>query len=301
MGWPRFITVLYYWIISVTIGLMVLHCVADWVRHIRNMQEKPFVIRLTVNETLQHWVLAVSFITLVVSGFSLRFSEAGWAQLLFGWSGGEGFIIRGQIHRVAAVIFMICSAWHFFFLLTRRGRHWFRDMLAGPRDLVHIKEATLFFLGASKKRPRFGRFSYMEKCEYWALIWGSVIMTVTGVALWFDNYFVKQWSLPKGFLDVMLVVHYYEAWLATLAIFVWHGYSTLLSPHVYPMNPAWIAGRMPKDMYVDEHPDGPKLKAFTDRRLYEEEEEQSVEVVPDADAEEPAGEGSASTRGEAGQ
>ena len=99
-------------------------------------------------------------------------------------------------------------------------------------------------------------------------------MSATGVLLWFDNYFVERWHLPKGVLDVMLVIHYYEAWLATLAILVWHGYSVILNPHVYPMNPAWIIGRMPKDMYGDEHPEGPKLKARVQRVFDEEEEEE---------------------------
>ncbi len=276
-GWPRFFTVLYYWIISVTIGLMVLHCLGDWIRYIRIMGEKSFVVRMTINETFQHWILASSFIVLVISGFSLRFSDAWWVQILFGWGGGEGFVIRGQVHRIAAVVFTICSVWHVLYLFTRRGRHWFKDMLATPKDLTHIMESALFFLGARKERPRFGRFSYMEKCEYWALIWGSVIMTATGVLLWFDNYFVERWNLPKGILDVVLVIHYYEAWLATLAILVWHGYSTVFGPHVYPMNPAWLTGKMPKSMYKDEHPDGPKLKGYVHRRLYEEEEENGNE------------------------
>mgnify|MGYP003959623533 CR=1 FL=1 len=60
---------------------------------------------------------------------------------------------------------------------------------------------------------------------------------------------------PKGVLDVSLVVHYWEAWLATLAVLVWHLYSTVFNPHVYPMNPSWITGRMPEDMYEHEHPD----------------------------------------------
>ncbi len=277
-GWPRFVTVLYYWLISITIGLMLLHCLGDWVRNIRIMGEKPFVIRLIPNEVMQHWLLAVSFIVLVISGFSLRFAEAWWVQILFGWGGGEGFLIRGLIHRIAAVLFAICCVWHVGYLMTRRGRRLFRDMLASPRDLKHIGQSALFFLGVRKERPRFGRFNYMEKCEYWALAWGAVLMTLTGVLLWFDNYFVTRWRLPKGLLDIALVIHYYEAWLATLAIFVWHGYSTIFSPHVYPMNPAWMAGRMPKDMYTLEHPEGPKLKAFIHRKLYEEEEEESGSI-----------------------
>jgi hypothetical protein len=99
-------------------------------------------------------------------------------------------------------------------------------------------------------------------------------MSGTGALLWFDNYFVEYWNLPKGLLDVALVIHYYEAWLASLAIFVWHGYSVIFSPHVYPTNPAWISGMMPKDMYTHEHPEGPRLKARVRKVLHEYEEEE---------------------------
>ncbi len=272
-GWPRFFTILYLWLIAVTIGAMLLHNIADWVRHLKLYRKKPFVIRLSANEVVQHWALMLSFIVLVISGFALRFSEAWWVQMLFGWGGGEGFLIRGTIHRVAAVIFIVCCVWHLFYLFGARGRRWLRDMLASKRDLVNIKENVQFFLGQKDEKPRFGRFTYMEKCEYWAVVWGGVIMTVTGILLWFDNFFVRSWALPKGILDVALVIHYYEAWLATLAIFVWHIYHTIFSPGVYPMNPAWWSGRMPKDMYTHEHSEGPRLKARVLRERYEDEEE----------------------------
>ena len=116
-------------------------------------------------------------------------------------------------------------------------------------------------LGSSNaKRPLAGRFSYVEKAEYWALVWGSVVMIITGFLLWFDNVAVE--FLPKGFLDVALVVHYYEAWLAALSILVWHMYSTVFNPAVYPMNPAWIDGKMPLDFYQHEHPNDPTLAEY---------------------------------------
>jgi cytochrome b subunit of formate dehydrogenase len=277
-GWPRFFTVVYLWLISITIGSMLLHNAADWIRYIRNMRQKPFIIRLTVNETMQHWVLATAFILLVISGFSLRFSEAWWVQALFGWGDGEGFLIRGTVHRTAAIIFILCSIWHAIFLMSRRGRRLLLDMIPDLHDASDVKDNALYFLGRREQGARFRRFSYMEKAEYWALIWGSIIMTITGTLLWFDNYFVGTWGLPKGILDVVLVIHYYEAWLATLAIVVWHGYGVLFSPHVYPMNPAWLTGKMPKDMYAHEHPDGPKLKARAFRKVrYEEEEVEQVD------------------------
>ncbi len=277
-GWPRFFTVMYMWLIGITIGLMLLHCIADLVRHLKNMRRRPYVVRMTPNETLQHWLLTVSFIVLVISGFSLRFSEAFWVQWLFGWGGGEGFEFRGDIHRVAAVMFIFCCVWHVFYLFSHRGRHALRDMILAKRDFTDIKDNSAFFLGLRPDRPRFARFSYMEKCEYWALVWGGVIMTATGILLWFDNYFVARWGLPKGVLDIGLVIHYYEAWLATLAILVWHGYSVIFSPHVYPMNPAAFTGKMPKDMYAHEHAEGPKLKARVQKIFDEEEEEPTSEA-----------------------
>ncbi len=83
-------------------------------------------------------------------------------------------------------------------------------------------------------------------------------------------------------LDVALVIHYYEAWLAFLAILVWHVYGTVLKPSVYPMNTAWLSGRMPKHMYQEEHPEGPQLKARTYTASYEEDEESPPPAEPEA-------------------
>ena len=260
-AWASIIRRIYLFLIAGTIGFMVLHNGADWFRAVRQMKGAAYVRRLSANETAQHWVLAVSFVVLVVSGFSLRFSEAGWVKFLFGWKGG--FATRGIIHRVAAVVMVVASVWHVMYLLTRNGRSWLRGMIATRIDLRQFGENIAYYLGRRAKGPRFGRFSYMEKMEYWALMWGTLIMVGTGVFLWFDNYFVERWELPKGFLDVMLVIHYYEAWLAFLAILVWHVYATVFKPGVYPMNPAWITGKMPKAMYAHEHPDGPHLKTHS--------------------------------------
>ncbi len=126
-------------------------------------------------------------------------------------------------------------------------------MLPLRRDFTDFLHRILYNLGRRDTTPRFPRFSYVEKAEYWALVWGAALMIVTGFLLWFDNWFIG--ILPKGVLDVALVIHYWEAWLATLAIGVWHLYSTVFNPHVYPMNPSWLTGTMPEEMYRHEHPD----------------------------------------------
>lgn len=241
---------LYIFIIIVVIGGMVLHWLIDLRRELKNVMEKNQIRRMNLNEVWQHAFLTATFIVLVITGFSLRFSDAWWVKFLFGHEGG--FPLRGIIHRVGAVLFILTALWHLAYLNSRRGRQFLKDMLPAKVDLEHLKQLVTYNLGLGKVKPRFGRFSYIEKAEYWALVWGTVIMIITGFFLWFDNYAVK--IFPKGVLDVMLVIHYYEAWLATLAILIWHMYAVIFNPSAYPMNPSWITGKMPVDMFKHEHP-----------------------------------------------
>jgi cytochrome b subunit of formate dehydrogenase len=243
----------YIVVIVVIIGLMVLHWLLDLRRQIRAVLEKrPQIRRMRMDEVWQHTLLMISFIILVISGFALRFSEGWISTFFFGWEGG--FELRGIIHRAAAMLFAATVLWHMVFLITskRRGRNFIRDMWPMLSDFREFWHRILFNLGRRPTGPQFGRFSYVEKAEYWALVWGTLVMITTGLLLWFDNWFIQ--FLPKGVLDVALVIHYWEAWLATLAIVVWHLYSVVFSPHVYPMNPSWLTGNMPEEMYRQEHP-----------------------------------------------
>ncbi len=235
--------------IFVIIGLMVIHWLIDLRRKILNVMRLEQVRRMNFNEVWQHTFLMVTFTVLAITGFSLRYSEAWWVKLLFGWEGG--FPLRGIIHRVAAVLFVFTSFWHLFYLKTERGRRFLTDMWPGKKDFTQFFQMIRYNLDKTDVKPKFGRFSYVEKAEYWALVWGTVVMVITGFFLWFDNL-ASQW-FPKGFLDVMLVIHHYEAWLAVLSVAVWHLYSTVFNPDVYPMNPAWMNGKMPKAWYQHEH------------------------------------------------
>jgi cytochrome b subunit of formate dehydrogenase len=254
-GAAHIVQIIYTILIACVIGGMILHWLIDLIKRMHEVaNRKPQVRRMQPGEVFQHTVLALSFSVLVVTGFSLRFYDAWWSQLFFGHEGG--YAVRGLIHRGSAVVMILGSIFHAIYLLTPRGREFLRDMLPGWNDARQIVQKTKFNMGLSGDAPQFDRFSYVEKAEYWALIWGTVVMVITGFALWFDNM-VTQW-FPSGFMDVMLVIHYYEAWLAFLAILVWHMYATVFNPEVYPMNPSWIHGKMPEEMYKHEHP-GVKL------------------------------------------
>jgi cytochrome b subunit of formate dehydrogenase len=245
------VKLIYIIAIFVIIGLMAVHWFFDLIRQIVNVMKKPQVRRMMAGEVWQHILLLVSFTALVITGFALRFGDAWYSRFLFGWD--HGFEVRGIIHRVAAGLLVLSTVWHAFYLLTGRGRQFFMDILPNFSDFQHFFQRVFYNLGLSKREPRFKRFSYVEKAEYWALVWGNAVMIITGFLLWFDNFFVKLFS--RGVLDVARVIHFYEAILATLAILIWHMYSTVFSPHVYPMNPSWLTGKMPRDMYVHEHPD----------------------------------------------
>ena len=243
------------------------------------MKRKPQVRRMRPHELLQHTLLMITFISLVVSGFALRFSDGWMARFFFGWEGG--FEARGLLHRISAIGFILTVIWHAIFLFSvKRGRAFVRDMWPQGRDFTDFLHRILYNLGLRKTSPRFTRFSYVEKAEYWALVWGTAVMIVTGLFLWFDYWFIGMF--PKGVLDVALVVHYWEAWLATLAIAVWHLYSTVFSPHVYPMNPSWLTGTMPEDMYRHEHPGHvEEAKRETEEWVKHELEKMSKDYPPD--------------------
>jgi cytochrome b subunit of formate dehydrogenase len=242
--------------IIIIIGAMVVHWIIDLTKRIRMLNHGKQVVRMQRDELWQHTLLMVTFTVLAVTGFAFHHSGAWWAKALFGWP--DGFLVRRIIHRVAAGLFVLTALWHVFYLRQSRGRQFMRDMFPRPKDFVQFFHTMAYDLGLRKEPPRFGRFSYIEKAEYWALVWGTAVMTLTGFFLWFGH--ITEDIFHVGALGVMLVVHYYEAILASLAILIWHFYSTIFNPPIYPNNPSWYTGKMPIQMYRDEHPDDPVLK-----------------------------------------
>jgi cytochrome b subunit of formate dehydrogenase len=207
---------------------------------------------MSLSERVQHATLLVSFCTLVLTGFALKFPEAWWVAP---WRNISPmmFELRGVIHRVAAVAMVWASVFHVYYIFSNpRGRQLLRDLLPNLQDVSDAIGVMKYNLGISPVKPQLGRFSYVEKSEYWALVWGTVVMTLTGIILWFDNTFLG--ILSKLWWDVAQTVHYYEAWLATLAIIVWHFYFVIFNPDVYPINLAFWKGTLTEEEMADEHP-----------------------------------------------
>jgi formate dehydrogenase gamma subunit len=206
------------------------------------------VVRMSLSQRTQHVILAVSFIALAVTGFALKFPDSWIAKAM-----GSNEMFRRWSHRIAGVILLVAGVYHVIYLLTTRdGRQLLKDFLPAKKDIQDVTDNARYLTGLSETKPKIARFGYAEKMEYWAVIWGTIIMGVTGLVIWFKMDVTK--FLPRWAVDVAVTIHYYEAILACLAIVVWHFYHVIFDPDVYPLNWACWNGKVSKHWHEDEHP-----------------------------------------------
>lgn len=244
----RIVRWIYLPLIVLVIGGMTVHNGLIWVRKAtaRKRQARQ-IVRLTVNQRVQHWLLLTSFIALVLSGFALQYPDSWLASLL----GGSEYL-RRIIHRIAAVVMLVVGVYHLVYLgMAKEGRQWLKDMLVRGKDFRDVIGNFGYYLGVAKARPKMARFGYAEKAEYWAVVWGTIIMGLTGLMIWFKLGIFG--FLPRWTIDIALSIHFYEAVLATLAIIVWHFYQVIFDPDVYPVNFAFLDGRVSEEHYREEH------------------------------------------------
>jgi formate dehydrogenase gamma subunit len=244
------VSLIYIPLIVLTLGGMALHNLIIWIRKARKARKDPTrtIVRMNRNQRTQHFLLVVSFITLVVTGFALAWPES-WLGYV---TGGE--TVRRIIHRIAAVVMLLVGLYHVLYMVgTKEGRQGLKDFWFGFKDVRDVIGVIKYNLGLSKVHPKMGRFTYAEKAEYWALIWGTIVMGLTGLMLWFEVQVSSWLQLPRWWVDVALLIHYYEAILATLAIVIWHLYAVIFDPDAYPINWAWYDGKMSESQYKHEH------------------------------------------------
>lgn len=252
----RIIRQFYTFAIPGIIGAMVLHNALIFLYYLRlrrrQEEEEGVVERLDRQQVVQHFLLAVSFTILVITGFALRFPDAFWVAPLK-WI-GMNEDARSVIHRIAAVVLLGVGVWHVCYVaFDRRGRREFLAMIPRWRDVQDAWANLAFYLGRSRRHPRFDQYDYMQKAEYWALVWGTVVMAASGFVLWFPAKALT--ILPSWAVQASELLHYYEAWLAALAIVVWHFFFVVAHPDVYPMSWTWLTGKMGRRQARLHHPE----------------------------------------------
>jgi formate dehydrogenase gamma subunit len=241
---------IYLILIFGTIGFMALHNGVSFVKKVRAKYEAAHLTipRMSVSQRLQHMILALSFIWLAISGFALKCPDSCFAKLM-----GSSEAFRSWSHRIAGVMLLVSGAYHIYYVLAKRdGRKLVKDLLPAPKDTKDLADNVKYLSGLSQEKAKIGRFGYAEKMEYWAVVWGTIIMGVTGLMIWFKVDVTR--FMPRWIVDVALTIHYYEAILACLAIIVWHFYHVMFDPDVYPLNWACVNGKVSKHWHDDEHP-----------------------------------------------
>ena len=219
--------------------------------------ERPYLWRFTPLQRTLHALVIVSFLGLVITGLPLRFAYAPWARVLVRALGG--LAAAGVIHRMCAIITFGYFATHVGSLIYRmaHGTSWKR-ILWGPDSMVPQGKDVRDLIGMFKwflgrgPRPRFERYSYMEKFDYLAVFWGVAIIGLSGLLLWFPEFFAK--FLPGWVFNVATIIHGDEALLAMSFIFTIHFFNVHLRPEKFPIDLVIFTGRATTDYLKEEHP-----------------------------------------------
>ncbi len=218
--------------------------------------EEKWVRRFKSHQVKLHIVVIVSFLLLALTGIPLHFHYTDWGKMLNGAFGGVGF--TSVIHRIAAFVTFGYFLFHVVYLVVRglggdRQLLWGRNsMVPQPHDLGDFWANLKYFLYLGPQ-PRFGRWTYWEKFDYFAVFWGMIIIGGSGAFLWFPE-FVTRW-LPGWVLNAATIVHGDEALLAVGFIFIFHFFHTHLRPEIFPLDPSIFVGSMPLERFKEERPD----------------------------------------------
>ena len=206
--------------------------------------------RFTRLERAQHALMIVAFISLAFTGMTLKFAYTSWAAFLSRLLGG--FESAGFIHRAAATLMFGLFVTHLVDLDRKRRKLYggsLKKLLLGPETMLLTKEDLVEFVGSLKwfvgagPRPRYRRWTYWEKFDYFAVFWGIFIIGSTGLMLWFPVFFTR--FLPGELINIATIIHSDEALLATGFIFTVHFFNTHLRPEKFPMDTVVFTGRMP--------------------------------------------------------
>jgi predicted CXXCH cytochrome family protein len=221
------------------------------------LSEKQYV-RFPVFYRILHIIMIISFLTLTVTGMTLKFSYTPWALLLSKILGG--FEVSGFLHRCAAMTLFglfIAHFWHLIFLKKSESKSW-KELIFGPDSILFSKKDWQEFLASMKwytgkgPYPRYGRWTYWEKFDYFAVLWGIMVIGTSGLMLWFPEIFTHV--LPGWVINVATIIHSDEALLAAGFIFTIHFFNTHFRPEKFPMDTVIFTGRMSLEELKRERP-----------------------------------------------
>ncbi|MBX3044076.1 MAG: cytochrome b/b6 domain-containing protein [Candidatus Kapabacteria bacterium] len=217
------------------------------------------VMRFNTLSRILHVIMILSFLTLASTGMMLKFSYSGWAQFSVKLIGGVE--IAGFLHRFAAILLFGVFFTHIYDLIVNKRKEYgsLKKMLLGPDTMLPTKKDYHDFIGSMKwfigkgPRPEYGRWTYWEKFDYFAVFWGIFVIGSTGMMLWFPNIFTKFFS--GEFINVATIIHSDEALLAAGFIFTIHFFNTHFRPEKFPMDTVIFSGSYELEEFKFDRPD----------------------------------------------
>ncbi len=212
--------------------------------------KEEMVERLSINQRLQHMLLFSCTLLLIITGLPIKFHDAPVAEFVIRLLGGPA--VTRLLHRIGAVGLTLVGVYHLWYCMAfEEGRRNFGLLIPSKKDAKDIVQQIGYYLGFKKEKPLFGRFSYIEKFDYWAVYWGMVVMIASGYILWFMERAINQFG--KIAYDIAREAHSDEGLLATLAIIIWHFYNVHFNPKKFPGSLTWWHGRIPLEEFREEH------------------------------------------------
>ncbi|MBI4525050.1 MAG: hypothetical protein HY695_14700 [Deltaproteobacteria bacterium] len=219
-------------------------------------QTPAYYLRFNLYHRLLHGLLMLSFLGLAASGMPLRFNQSAWASELANAMGGFGAVLF--FHKTFAFLMTLCFVLHlgagFYraFIRGEVGILWGPDsMVPQPGDFLEMLQHFRWFFGLGAK-PQFGRFTYWEKFDYWAVFWGMAVIGISGYVMWFSAFFGSH--LPGWLFNIALIIHAEEALLAVWFIFTIHFFNSHFRPDKFPMDLVIFTGRVSEKELQEERP-----------------------------------------------
>ncbi|MFH1169682.1 MAG: cytochrome b/b6 domain-containing protein [Chloroflexota bacterium] len=221
-------------------------------KEVANGKRLPaYFTRFNPRQITEHWVLMVTFIALAVTGLAQKYYSAGWAEWVIIHLGGIDY--TRLIHRAFALLFTLSMVYHVVFAVYDiLGRHSRPSMLPTVKDFRDVITTLRYSFGFADKHPQFGRFDYRQKFEYWGIIFGSIIIIVSGFFLAYP--FLVTQVLPGQVIAAAKEFHGNEATLAVLTIIIWHLYDVILKPGIFPADTSIFTGKISGKRLHEEHP-----------------------------------------------
>ncbi|MBI4650197.1 hypothetical protein HY745_02715 [Candidatus Desantisbacteria bacterium] len=220
------------------------------------VEEEELYARFTFFQMFTHVLVMITFVLLVMTGLPQKFWYAPWAHFVGSLFGGAESMRK--VHHTSGIISAFGLVFHFGYLIyrwvTENWKSLYNDfiMVPNPNDGWAIVQNFKYWLFLTDEPAEYDEIGWKEKLDYWAVCYGTIVFTITGLMMWFSHIATK--IVPAWSLYIAWTLHSYEAFLATLVIFIWHFYNVHLMPEKFPIGTTmWYSGKANTEDMVDEH------------------------------------------------